>query len=138
MNFEFRPNQFIEVLISRDDIPPQKRRRFVSYVELAAKRVVSFLRKKGDLAFIGVFVIEKAVTANSAPGYTFNDRHFKNWMSAGRFAMVTKEVVSGRNVEMRNFHVVKYHFPKSLRASCAIADARGSRGGYVEGRSTQK
>jgi hypothetical protein len=59
-------------------------------------------------------------------------------MSAGRFAMVTKEVVSGRNVEMRNLHVVKYHFPKSLRASCAIADATGSRGGYVEGRSTQK
>jgi hypothetical protein len=59
-------------------------------------------------------------------------------MDAGRFAMVTKEVVSGRNVEMRNFHVVKYHFPKSLRASCAIADTSSSRVGYVEGRSTQK
>ena len=126
MNFEFRPNQFIKVLISRDDIPPQKRRRFVSYAELAAKRVVSFLGKKGDLAFIGVFVIEKAVAANSASGYTFNGRHFKNWMSAGRFAMVPKEVVSGRNVEVRNFHVVKYHFPKSLRASCTIADARAA------------
>lgn len=127
MNFEFRANQFIEVLISRDDIPPQKRRRFVSHAELAAKRVVSFLRKKGDLSFIGVFVIEKAVAANSAPGYTFNGRHFKNWMSAGRLAMVTKEVVSGRNVEVRNFHMVKYHFPKSLRASYAITNGRGNR-----------
>jgi hypothetical protein len=59
-------------------------------------------------------------------------------MSVRRFAMVTKEVVSGRNVEMRNFHMVKYHFPKSLRASCAITDCRGSRVGCVEGRSTQK
>jgi len=126
LNFEYRANQFIEVLISRDDIPPQKRRRFITYAELAAKRVVSFLRKKGHLAFIDVFVIKKAVAANSAAGYTFNRRHFKNWMSVRRFVMVTKEIVSGRNVEMRNFHMVKYHFPKSLRASYAIADARGS------------
>jgi len=120
LNVEFRVNQFVEVLISRDDIPPQKRRRFVRYAELAAKRLVNFLREKGDLAFIGVFVIEKAVAANSAAGYTFNGRHFKNWMSVRRFAMVTKEIVSGRNVEMRNFHMVKYHFPKSLRASLVI------------------
>jgi len=138
LNVEFRVNQFVEVLISRDDIPPQKRRRFINYAELAAKRVVSFLRKKGHLPFIGVFVIEKAVAANSAPRYTFNRWHFKNWMSVRRFAMVTKEIVSGRNVEMRNFHMVKYHFPKSLRASYAIADAKGSRGSYVGGRSTQK
>ena len=120
MNFEFRLNQFIEVLISRDDIPPQKRRRFISYAELPAKRVVSFLRKKGHLAFIGVFVIKKAVVANSSAGYTFDRRHLKNWMSVRRLAMMTKEIVSGRNVEMRNFHMVKYHFPKSLRTSLVI------------------
>ena len=134
MNFEFRANQFIEILISRDDIPPQKRRRFISYAELGAKRLISFLREKGDLTFIGVLVIEKAVAANSAAGYTFNGRHFKNWMSVRRFAMVTKEVVSDRNVEMRNFHVVKYHFLKSLRAPYAITDCRGSRVRRVEGR----
>ena len=120
MNFEFRANQFIEVLISRDDIPPQKRRRFISYAELAAKRPVSFLREKGDLAFIVVFVIEKAVAANSAPRYTFHGWHLKNWMSVRRFAMMTKEIVFRRNVEMRNFHIVKYHFPKSLRAFLVI------------------
>ena len=138
MNFEFRANQFIEILISRDDIPPQKRWRFIRYAELGAKRLVSFLREKGDLAFIGVLVIEKAVAANSAAGYTFNCRHFKNRMSVRRFAMVTKEVVSGRNIEMRNFHVVKYHFPKSPRMSYAITDRRSRRVGCVEGRSTQK
>ena len=95
MNVEFRANQFIEVLISRDDIPPQKRWRFIRYAELGAKRLVSFLREKGDLAFIGVLVIEKAVAANSAAGYTFNGRHFENWMSVRRFAMVTKKIVSG-------------------------------------------
>ena len=100
--------------------------------------MVSFLREKGDLAFIGVFVIEKSVAANSVAGYTFNGRHFKNWMSVRRFAMVPKEVVSGRNVEMRNFHMVKYHFPKSPRMSCAITDGRGSRVGCVEGRSAEK
>jgi hypothetical protein len=57
-------------------------------------------------------------------------------MSIRRFAMVTKEVVSGRDVEMRNFHMVKYHFPKSPRMSCAITEGR--RIGCVEGRSTQK
>ena len=138
MNFEFRANQFIEVLIPRDDIPPQKRWRFIRYAELGAKRLVSFLRKKGHLAFIDVFVIKKAVAANSAAGYTFNRRHFKNWMSVRRFAMVTKEVVSGRNIEMRNFHLVKYHFPKSPRMSYAITDRRSRRVGCVEGRSTQK
>ena len=122
MNFEFPANQFIEVLISRDDISPQKRRWFIRYAELGAKRLISFLREKGDLTFIGVLVIEKAVAANSAAGYTFDGRHFKNWMSVCRFAMVTKEVVSDRNVEMRNFHVVKYHFLKSLRAFYAITD----------------
>ena len=95
MNFKFRTNQFIEVLISCDDIPPQKRWRFIRYAELGAKRLVSFLREKGDLAFIGVLVIEKAVAANSAAGYTFNGRHFENWMSVRRFAMVTKKIVSG-------------------------------------------
>jgi hypothetical protein len=59
-------------------------------------------------------------------------------MSVRRFAMVTKEVVSGRDVKMRNFHMVKYHFPKSPRMSCTITDGRGSRFGCVEGRSTQK
>jgi hypothetical protein len=46
LNFKFHANQFIEVLISRDDIPPQKRWRFIRYAELDAKRVVSFLRER--------------------------------------------------------------------------------------------
>ncbi len=127
MNFEFRPNQFIEILISRDDISPQKRRRLVNYAEFAAKRMVSFLRKKGDLSFIGVFVIEKAVAANSAPGYTFNGGHFKNWMSVSELAMVTKEVVSGRNVEVRNFHMGKVSLPEITASVLCGYECRGNR-----------
>ncbi len=43
--------------------------------QLVAKRIKDFSGEEGNLPFVVVLVIEKAVAANPMPGYTFDLRH---------------------------------------------------------------
>ena len=92
-------------MVSCNDIAAQNRWWFIVNAELMTKGVEYLRGKKRDLPFVGRLVIEKTVAANSAASYTFNFVNFDGRMFVRQSAMMSKKVMSGRNVEMKYFHV---------------------------------
>ena len=59
-------------------------------------------REKCDLSFIVITVIEEAIAPNAAPRHTVDAWDFNCRMFIRFSAMVTEEVMPGRDVELAN------------------------------------
>jgi hypothetical protein len=95
-------DQLIQIHSPGNDIPPNDRWRESTDAEPAADIVENFKRKECDLALVIVAVIQKAVAEDSSSREAFDLLHFYVRARAGFLTMMTKEVVSGGNVEMAN------------------------------------
>lgn len=77
--------------------------------------------EKGDLAFVVFLVVKEAISRDSFPGDAFYFFDFDDRVFPGRLSVMPVVVVTGRNVEMENFHRGSYD-AISLLAIRAEAD----------------
>jgi len=104
LHFELAADKQIQIHTACDHVPPEDRGRLVAPPELLAQSPMNFLGEKGDLAFEVRFVIKVAVSFNASSGNTADLIQFKYRVLPWQAAVVTPEIMSGRNVKMQQFH----------------------------------
>lgn len=121
LDFELFPDQFTQVLPLDDDVAPVGFGAFVFHAEVFTESAVRFHFEKGDLAFVVLLVVKEAISRDSFPGDAFYFFDFDDRVFPGGLSVVPVVVVTGRNVEMKNFHRGSYD-AISLLAIRAEAD----------------
>src|SRR5678809_1330537 len=83
-------------------VAPGSRCLAMGEAQFASKPFPHFRREQGNLAFVILLVIEKAISSDSLPSNAVNLIHFANRVVAGRQSVVTKEIVFWRNEQSIN------------------------------------
>lgn len=125
LDFEFGSDQCVEIGPAGHDVSSCRGWRRVVQVKGVAESSVDFLGKEGDLSFIRLPVIEKAIATNSMTRDTLNAINLSHGMVAGRLVIVPEEVVRGRRIKMQNFHGRRYHAIKSGARAAVLNLERG-------------
>ncbi len=84
------------------------------YVQRGAKLIENVARKKCDLAFVVVFKIEVAITANPTSRDAFDHRHFDHLMIVRFATVMADEIVARRNVQVTDLHRLQQYLKFSL------------------------
>ena len=102
LNFKLLADQIIQIHPTRDDISTHRSSRVIWHLEREAKLLEHLKREEGDLSLVIRLVIEEAITANSVACHAINPRHFDRRVLIRFAAMVAKEIMTGRNVEVKD------------------------------------
>jgi hypothetical protein len=90
MDGESFPDQGMRVEALRNHVASLHSGRFPARAERAANFVEDFAGEKGDLSLVVVSVTEEAVAANTVARCALVLPHFKQWIFAGRVAVMAK------------------------------------------------
>jgi hypothetical protein len=104
LHFKILADQPGKIHIACDHITPDHSGRAILEVKRIAKFIKNFARKKGDLPFIIVLIIEEAITSNAMTGHTLNASHLQNGVFVWFAPVVAKKVMASRNVQVTDFH----------------------------------
>jgi hypothetical protein len=95
LDFKLLANPARQVSSPQEYVAAERGRLRLLQVQLPAHFLENFFGKKGDLAFVIRFVIEKTVSPNAEAGDTFNLGRGYDGMIARRASMMAKIVVIG-------------------------------------------
>ena len=104
MNVEIFSDQTGKVDIPSEDIAPDRARRNALNLQRSAKFIKNFEREESHLTFVVIFVIKKAIPAQTATGDALHCWDFDHWKFIRLAAMVPNKVMADRNVKVTDFH----------------------------------
>ena len=93
LQFEVLPDQLGKIDIARDNVAPHQARRTVLQLERAAELVQDFARKKCDLPFVIVSIIEEPVAPDAVTSHAFDLRHLNHRVLVRLAVVVAEKVV---------------------------------------------
>ncbi len=100
LDLKLQPDERIQIDAARDHIPPEGGRRAIPQAEARAEFVVDFLREKGDLPPVVRLEVEEAIALDAATREAADLAPFLRRMLSSRLAVMAKEIVSGREIEV--------------------------------------
>jgi hypothetical protein len=107
LELEFLSNQVHQINSGNDQIAPQHPGRLGCHAKMFCHQIENFPGEKGDLPFVVIGIIEKAIAAQTAAGDTFDPLGFEERGIVRHPAVVSKIVVPGRGEDLLNDHALK-------------------------------
>ena len=107
MDFEFLADERVQIDTGRKNVAAQVRGAAFAQVQCFAQLGKYLLGEECYLTFVVLFVIEEAISADSASGDTLDLIDFARGVFPRRFAVTAKIVVARRNEEAAQLHGVK-------------------------------
>src|SRR5262249_55720312 len=97
LHFKLRCNQGVQVCTADKDIAASGAGTELRQVQFTLQGFECCHVEKGDLPFVILFEAEKTVATNSLSSHTFDVIHLDDRVLAGSLAVMSEEVVAGRN-----------------------------------------
>lgn len=104
LNFKIATDEREKINIGNDDIATQNAGRFVPDSEFRAKFLEHFGGEKCDLAFVIFLMIEVAIAEQAFTSDTVDSLLFDQWRISRFDAVMTDEVVFGRDENLADNH----------------------------------
>lgn len=104
LDFKILIDQRVKIDISRHDISADGCGRTTRHLQRRAQLIENFEREKCDLPLVIFLVIEEAIATNAVAGDAFDAGEFDCGMVIRFAPVVTKEIMTGRNVKVTDFH----------------------------------
>lgn len=105
LDLEFVADEIVEIVARGEDIAAEDGGGFIFYGEFLAEALVNGLVEEGDLAFVVVLEIEKAIAFDAAARDELHLGDFQRWVLPRENIVMPEIIVPGRDVQLEHAEI---------------------------------